>query len=93
MDWLLVLAGCLLAATIAATVALPHYLKQHHPETWDALGQPTPWNIVVLKSFIWSRAPHRLGDLRLDIYMMVCRVLALALLVWALLATAGYLEV
>ena len=92
MDWLLVLALCLVASNIIAYAALPRYLKQHHPETWEALGEPSPWNIVVLKAFIWSRAPHRLGDRRLDIYMMVCRMLVLALLGWVLLNSAGYLD-
>ena len=81
MDWLLVLALCLVASNIIAYAALPRYLKQHHPETWEALGEPSPWNIVVLKAFIWS-----------DIYMMVCRMLVLALLGWVLLNSAGYLD-
>jgi hypothetical protein len=93
MDWLLVLAACLVAANIAAYAALPGYLKRHHPETWAALGQPTPWNIPVVKSFIWSRAPHRLGDHQLDIYMMVSRILVLALLGWVLLSSVGYLDI
>jgi hypothetical protein len=90
---MLLLLAALIAANIAAYAALPGYLRRHHPETWRALGQPTPWNIVAVKGFIWSRAPHRLGDRRLDIYMMVCRILVLALLGWALLSSVGFLDI
>jgi hypothetical protein len=93
VNWLLALALCLLASNIIAYAALPGYLKRHHHGAWEALGRPTLANLPVLKAFIWSRAPHRLGDKRLDAYVWACRLLALVLLGWILLYIAGVVDV
>jgi hypothetical protein len=94
-DPVLVMSFVVLALYFAAVMALVHRLKSHHNEAWERLGRFSlffnnsisgSWKF--LRYFIFSNTYKELDDLRLNMLVLMVRILFAVfaiLFIWNLL--------